>query len=81
MLPTATRDRISAALATRYDVQKTVIKRHIPKDIHQWGKVRRTDEGDTMTAALLGRNGQDRRDSTHIRVIFENIYKCCISDY
>ena len=46
------------------------ILHHIPLLIDQWGKVRRIDGGDTMTAALLGQGGLDRRDSTHVRVSF-----------
>ena len=68
VLPSATIDRISAALATRYNVRKGTAKRHVPKTIDQWGKVRRTDGGDTMSAALLGRSTLDRRDATHVRV-------------
>ena len=61
-------DRISAALATRYDVRKNIAKLHVPHEIEQWGKVRRIDGGDTMVAALLGRSHLDRRDASHIRV-------------
>ena len=71
-LPTVTRDRISAALATRYNVHKTVAKRHLPSHIDQWGKVRRTDGGDTMSAALVGHPSIDKRDSTHVRVSDSN---------
>ena len=67
-LPSNVLDRISAALATRYNVSKVVAKRQIPKQIDQWGKVRRIDGGDTMVAALIGRHSLDRRDATHIRV-------------
>lgn len=69
-LPSVDKDRISAAIATRFDVNKTVAKRHIPRLIEQWGKVRRIDGGggDTMVAALLGRASLDRRDATHVRV-------------
>ena len=49
-----TRDRISAALATRYNVHKSIAKHHIPQSVDQWGKIRRVDGGDTMSAALLG---------------------------
>ena len=62
------KDRIAAALATRYNVRKSVAKAHIPHHIERWGKVRRIEGGDTMTAAHLGHAGLDRRDATHIRV-------------
>ena len=59
-------DRISAALATRYNVHKNVAKLHVLHKIEQWGKVRWIDGGDTMVAALLGRSHLDRRDASHI---------------
>lgn len=67
-LPHVVLDRISVALATRYDIPKRIAKNHVPDCIEQWGKVRRIDGGDTMVAALLRCANQDRRDATHIRV-------------
>ena len=67
-LPSNVRDRISAALATRYNVTKSIAKNYLPDCIDQWGKIRRMDGGDTMVAALLGRGTLDKRDATHIRV-------------
>ena len=62
------KDRISAALATRYNVRKSVAKAHVPHHIDQGGKVRRIEGGDTMMAAHLGNASLNRRDATHIRV-------------
>ena len=71
-LPSNVLDRIAAALATRYNVRKNIAKSHVPPDIKQWGKLRRIDGGDTMTAAQLGQTHLDRRDATHIQVRLEN---------
>ena len=67
-LSSITKDRISAALATRYSVHKSIAKHHVPNDVAQWGKVRRVDGGNTMVAAFLGNASLDRGDATHIRV-------------
>ena len=71
-LPSYVLDRVSAALATRYNVRKAIAKRHVPHRIEQWGKVRRIDGGDTMFAVLLGKGNLDRRDATHIRVCYQH---------
>ena len=67
-LPSNVLNCLSEALATRYNVTKAVAKQHIPKQIYQWGKVRRIDGGDTMVAALIGWHSSDRRDATHVRI-------------
>ena len=67
-LPSNVIDRISAALATRFNVRKAIAKQHVPHQIEQWGKVRRMEGGDTMVSILLGKSHLDRRDATHVRV-------------
>ena len=60
--------RIAVCLATKYGSKATKTRLIIPSTVHQWGKVRRTDGGDTMVASLLGKRSVDRRDATHVRV-------------
>ena len=69
-LPSATINRIAAALATKYNVLKQTARKYLPSIIHQYGKVRRIDseEGDTMVASLLGKKAADRREATYVRV-------------
>ena len=40
----------------------------LPKEARQWAKFRIADGGDTITSAGLSGDGNDRRDSTYVRV-------------
>jgi hypothetical protein len=43
--------KVIAALATRFNTTVKVIQQHVKEDqIQEWGKVRRTDGGDTMNS-------------------------------
>jgi hypothetical protein len=62
---------IASALATCFDVNIAVAKRHLrTAEISEWGGVRRVDStaGDTMRASSLGRARADSRDATYVRV-------------
>jgi hypothetical protein len=62
-------NQIIAALATRYSTTVTVIRKHLIVDqIEEWGKVRRTDGGDTMNTSSMATSAEDRRDATFVRV-------------
>jgi hypothetical protein len=62
---------IAAALATRFDVAVSDIRRSLKNTvIAEWGKVRRVDgdEGDTMHASKMVKMGEDNRDASYVRV-------------
>ena len=73
--------RIATSLATRFDVSKTVAKRHLDAaTIEEWGRVCRTDGGDTMKTIAATRPSEDRRDATHVRVSIISHVNHCHSD-
>ena len=45
-----------------------VLRAALPTQAEEWAKFRIGDGGDTITAEALGREGNDRRDSTFVRV-------------
>jgi hypothetical protein len=62
---------IAGALATRFDLDVTSIKRHLKSaEIEAWGKVHRidSDAGDTMHASSVVVARDDTRDATYVRV-------------
>jgi hypothetical protein len=62
------KNRILAALATRFDTTVSAIQPHVPIDqIIQFGKLRHLD-GDTMIASALVKLQQDTRDASFVRV-------------
>ena len=67
-LPSATINRIAAALATKYNVSKSIARKYVPPTIDQYGKVRRVDSdaGDTMQASQIGKKNMDYCDATFI---------------
>jgi hypothetical protein len=70
-IPPTTYTSILKALATRFDVTLSIVRRHVGADhIEQWGKVRRIDGdgGDTMVASALATKQRDSRDATFVRV-------------
>lgn len=62
------RSRIAVALATRFGVTPAVARRHVPRCVISYGKVRRTDGGDTMNGAAMVKKGTDGRDASFVRV-------------
>jgi hypothetical protein len=74
-------NQIIAALATRYDTTVAVIRKHVAVDqIEEWGKVHRTDGGDTMNASALVSSTEDRRDATFVRVSIPYVYDSPCAD-
>jgi hypothetical protein len=68
--------KIIAALVTRYNTTRTIIKRQVSAhNIEVWGKFRRLGGGDTMRAAEVCRsNTEDRREASYVRVrVFQNL--------
>lgn len=62
---------ICAAIATRIDGYTSDVRKYLKfAVIEQWGKIRRVDseEGDTMRAASLSNEQDDKRDATFVRV-------------
>ena len=82
-LPSATLNRIAAAIATKYSVNKTVARKFVPSVIDQYGKIRRTDsdDGDTMVASQTGKKSVDRRDATFIRVFQQSFFLSFLAEY
>ncbi|TDL13665.1 hypothetical protein BD410DRAFT_846724 [Rickenella mellea] len=66
-LSTAIMSKIAIALATRFNVSVNVARRHLPDEIFQYGKVRRIDGGDTMSASEITKSSVDRRDASYVR--------------
>lgn len=66
---------IKVCLATRFDFPN--LSRATPllarASIHQYGKVRRLDGGDTMHASTLVSTSNDRRDATYVRVSVQSL--------
>ncbi|CDO68471.1 hypothetical protein BN946_scf184754.g5 [Trametes cinnabarina] len=56
------------ALCTRFDtIPPHIIRRALPREVSEWGKVRILNEGDTIRAAALDKPGGDKRDATFVR--------------
>lgn len=69
VLDRGTRDKITAALCTRFDtVAPAVLRAPLPIEIEEWGKLRIVNDGDTMRAALMERATEDQRDCSFVRV-------------
>jgi hypothetical protein len=70
-LPPAIRNKIFACLATRFDVQKSVIQSVIKLDqpIVQYGRVRGLEGGDLMVGCdFVKQTAEDSRDVSFVRV-------------
>jgi len=69
LLP-AIRSKVLASLATRFDVQKSVVKSVIKLDrpITQYGRVSRLGGGDLMIGRYLVKQAEDSRDASFVRV-------------
>ena len=67
-IPNVSMTRLTAALSTLFNVQIGTMRKIVPLELEQWGKVRRVDgEGaDTMLAAELCKSADDRRDATYV---------------
>ena len=62
------KNKILAALATRFDTTVSAIQSHVPIDqIFQFGKLKQLN-GDTMVASALVKPQQDMRDASYVRV-------------
>jgi hypothetical protein len=74
ILPQPIRDRVWVCLATRFNIQKTVVRSivKLDKEITQYGKVRRLQGGDLMTGRHLIKKSEDSRDASFVRV------ECCL---
>ena len=59
---------LTNGLATRFCVSSRVARKYLPKDIEQWGKLRRLEGGDIMHAHNIVPKRMDGRDATFIRV-------------
>ncbi|EPS96540.1 hypothetical protein FOMPIDRAFT_1150831 [Fomitopsis schrenkii] len=66
-ITTQRRNQIIKCLATRYDGHAATIRRLLPTELEQWGKVRISGGGDTMNAAELVRVGEGHRDASYVR--------------
>jgi hypothetical protein len=62
--------KLTASLATRFDVTAQTIRRLIPKDSQfiQYGRVYQVEGGDVMKACELNAPQSDSRDMSFIRV-------------
>jgi hypothetical protein len=70
ILPQPIRDKVWACLATRFNVEKKVVRSIIKLDreITQYSKVRRL--GNLMTGCHLVKKREDSRDASFVRVEF-----------
>lgn len=71
ILPPAIRNKVLACLATRFDVQKSVIRSVIKLDrpIVQYGRVSRLEGGDHMIGRhFVKQTAEDSRDALFVRV-------------
>ncbi|KAI8990584.1 hypothetical protein BD414DRAFT_459234 [Trametes punicea] len=66
-IPTTVHTKLAQCLATRFNVTMAVARRHIPRILHQWGKVQRIDGGDMIHAADLVPHSEGGHDATFIR--------------
>jgi hypothetical protein len=55
-------------LATRFCVQPKVARKFLPKEVEQWGKLRRLEGGDIMHAHDIVARRMDGRDASFVRV-------------
>ena len=62
------RNQIVKSLATRYNTNASSIRRILPDEFEQWGKVKISGGGDTMHAAELVDSGEGHRDASYVRV-------------
>ncbi|KAH9847274.1 hypothetical protein C2E23DRAFT_742220 [Lenzites betulinus] len=63
-------DKIIGALRTRMDtVMPHLIRRALPDEVDEWGKLRILNDGDTIRAAAMEKSGspEDKRDATYVR--------------
>lgn len=69
-LPPPIRNKVWACLATRFDVQKSVVKSVIKLDqpITQYGRVSRLEGGDLMIGRHFVKGAEDSRDASFVRV-------------
>ncbi|EIW62612.1 uncharacterized protein TRAVEDRAFT_115107 [Trametes versicolor FP-101664 SS1] len=62
------KDKIIGALCTRFRTYTpAMIRRALPSEVDEWGKVRILNDGDTMRAATLHKGGEDTRDASFVR--------------
>lgn len=71
-LPPELWKKVTAALATRYDVKAGSVRRFLPKDLTviQFGRISRSDGGDSMQGRDLVKMRNGERDASFIRVGF-----------
>jgi hypothetical protein len=64
-------------LATRFCVQSKVASKFLPKDVEQWGKLRRLEGGDIMHADDIVPKRMDGRDASFVRVckLLSNVFR------
>jgi hypothetical protein len=68
-IPRSLIQKIILCLATRFDLTTNDISPHLQTaSLRQYGKVRRVDGGDVMSASSVVAMGDDRRDATFVRV-------------
>jgi hypothetical protein len=70
ILPQQIRDKVWAYLATRFNVQKPVVRTIIKLDkkVTQHGKVRRSQGGDVMIGHHLAKKSKDSWDASFVQV-------------
>lgn len=84
ILPRQIRDKVWACLATRFNVQKAVVRTivKLDKEITQYGKVRRSQGGDLMVGRHFVKISEDSRDASFVRVEFRLLSFCyAMSDH
>ena len=62
------RNILTNGLATRFRVLPKVVRKFIPVDVEQWGKLRRLEGGDIMHAYDIVPKRMDGRDASFICV-------------
>ena len=67
-LSTQRHNQILRCLATRYSTAISYLRRCIPMELEQWGKVRIAGGGDTIHAIELVPLGEHNRDASFVRV-------------
>ena len=69
-------NQVLRCLATRYDAAVSHLRRCIPMELEQWGKVQIAGGGDTIHASELVSLGENNRDASFVRVspLAKNIY-------
>lgn len=71
----AIRKILANGLATRFCTSSDVTKKYLPKNVEQWGKLRRLEGGDIMHACDIVPKRRDGRDASFIRV--RNLIATC----